>query len=69
MYNSIYMDDDFETILKSELKLRVLKKKIMLGEKGSQSLIGDYYYSTGDYTKAIAYYKKANEEDDEGVSK
>ena len=68
MYNSIYMDDDFETILKSELKLRVLKKKIMLGEKGSQSLIGDYYYSTGDYTKAIAYYKKANEEDDTNAS-
>ena len=40
----------------------------MLGEKGSQSLIGDYYYSTGDYTKAIAYYKKANEEDDTNAS-
>lgn len=68
MYRRIALDDDFETIAKSELQLRVLKKRIELGDNESLALIGDYYYSIGDFTNAVACYEKAVEDDDSNAS-
>lgn len=68
MYNSIFIGDDLEAVSKSEFGLRVLKKKIELGDESSCVLMGDYYYSIGNYTEAIPFYEKANEEDDANAS-
>ena len=64
MYQYISFKDDFETITQSDLQLRVLKKKMELEDNHSLSLFGDYYYSNGEYLKAISMYEKAIDEDD-----
>lgn len=59
MYEFIPLKDDYETISQSDLQLRILKKKMKLEDKHSLALFGDYYYSKGEYLKAISMYEKA----------